>query len=186
RRARAGAAVTPLVGRDQEVGLLLARWEHVKDDRGHVVLLGGEPGIGKSRLVRVLTERLAAERSHRWECRCSAYHQDSALYSLIDLFERALQFDRDDAPAQRFTKLAAGLAQYGLALPETLSLWAAFLSLPLPDTAPPLDLTPQRQKEKIFEAIVALLLALAAEQPLLLIVEDLHWADPSTAEMTNF
>src|SRR5262249_22654531 len=82
----ATATVTPLVGRDQEVDLLLARWEHVKEDRGHVVLLGGEPGIGKSRLVRVLGERIADERSHRWECRCSAYHQDSALYPLIDLF----------------------------------------------------------------------------------------------------
>ena len=179
-RDSAAAAVTPLVGRDQEVGLLLARWEHVKDDRGHVVLLGGEPGIGKSRLVRVLTERISTERSHRWECRCSAYHQDSALYPLIGLF------DRDDAPAQRFAKLAAGLGRYGLALPETLSLWTAFLSLPLPDTVPPLDLTPQRQKEKTFEAIVALLLALAAEQPLLLIVEDLHWADPSTLELVDF
>ncbi len=185
-RDAAAAAVTPLVGRDQEVGLLLAHWEHVKDNRGHVVLLGGEPGIGKSRLVRVLTERISAERSHRWECRCSAYHQDSALYPLIDLFERVLQFDRDDAPAQRLAKLAAGLARYGLALPEALSLWTAFLSLPLPDTVRPLDLTPQRRKEMTFEAIVALLLALAAEQPLLLIVEDLHWADPSTLELVDF
>jgi class 3 adenylate cyclase/predicted ATPase len=185
RDAAAAVTVTPLVGRDQEVGLLLARWDHVKDDRGHVVLLGGEPGIGKSRLVRVLEERIAAEPSTRWECRCSPYHQDSALYPFIDLFERALQFDRDEAPAERFAKLEARLARYGLAVPEALALWAGFLSLPLPDTVPTLDLTPQRQKEKTFEAIVALLLALAAEQPLLLIVEDLHWADPSTLELVD-
>src|SRR4030095_12469062 len=148
--------VTPLVGRDQEVGLLLARWEHVRDGRGHVVLLSGEPGIGKSRLVRVLKEHIATERSLRWECRCSAYHQDSALYPLIDLFERALQFDRDEAPSQRLTKLHAGLARYGLAQREALSLWAALLSLPQPDQDPASSLTPQRQKEKTFEAIVAL------------------------------
>ena len=184
--ASVAAPVTPLVGRDQEVGLLLARWEHVKEGRGHIVLLSGEPGIGKSRLARVLKDHIAAERSLRWECRCSAYHQDSALYPLIDLFERALQFDRDDTPARRLAKLEAGLVRYGPTSPETLALWAALLSLPLPDTCPSLNLTPQHQKEGTLEAIVALLLALAAEQPLLLIIEDLHWADPSTLELVDF
>jgi class 3 adenylate cyclase/predicted ATPase len=181
-----GQTLTPLVGRDQEVGLLLDRWEHVKDGRGHVVLLSGEPGIGKSRLARVLKDHIAAERCVRWECRCSPYHQDSALYPLIDLFQRTLEFDRDDAPGERFAKLAAGLARYDVARPEVVALWAALLSLPVPDQHPPLDFTPQRQKEKTFEAIVALLLALAAEQPLLFVVEDLHWADPSTRELVDF
>ena len=90
-------AVTPLVGRDQEIGLLLERWEHVKDGRGHVILLVGEPGIGKSRLVQALKERIPGEQCHRWEGRCSAYHQDSALYPLIDLFEHAFLFERDDS-----------------------------------------------------------------------------------------
>ncbi len=182
----ATTAVTPLVGRDQEVGLLLADWEHVKDRHGHVVLLTGEPGIGKSRLIRVLKDHLSAERSLRWECRCSAYHQDSALYPLIDLFERTLQFDRDDAAAARLAKLEIGLARYRLTSPEALALWAALLSLPLPDTVLPLTLTPQRQKDRTFEAIVTLLLAVAAEQPLLLVIEDLHWADPSTLELIDF
>ena len=184
--ASAAGALTPLVGRDQEVGLLLDRWEHVKDGRGHVVLLSGEPGIGKSRLVRVLKDHIAAERSLSWECRSSPYHQDSALYPLIDLFERVLQFDREDAAPERVAKIEAELAPYGLAQPETVSLWAAFLSLPVPEQHPPLNLTPQRQKEKTFEAIVALLLAHGAEQPLLFIVEDLHWADPSTRELVDF
>ena len=184
--ASAAEALTPLVGRDQEVGLLLDRWEHVRDGRGHVVLLSGEPGIGKSRLVRVLKDHITAEGSLSWECRSSPYHQDSALYPLIDLFERALQFDRDDALLERVAKIEAGLVRYGLAQPETVSLWAAFLSVAVPEQYPPLNLTPQRQKEKTFEAIVALLLALAAEQPLLFIVEDLHWADPSTRELVDF
>jgi class 3 adenylate cyclase/predicted ATPase len=179
-------SLTPLVGRDQEVGLLLDRWEHVKDGRGHVVLLSGEPGIGKSRLVRVMKDHIAAEGNLRWECRCSPYHQDSALYPLIDLFARALQFDRDDAPPERIAKIEAGLARYGVAQPEAVSLWAALLSVPVPERYPPLNLTPQRQKEKTFEAIMALLLALAAEQPLLFIIEDLHWADPSTRELVDF
>ena len=181
----AAAPLTPLVGRDQELGLLLARWEHVKDERGHVVLLGGEPGIGKSRLVTTLLDRVATERSFRWECRCSAYHQDSSLYPLIELFERAFQLDRDEPPSHRFAKLQAGLARYGLAVPETISLWAALLSLPVHDSVPPLNLTPQRQKEKTFEAVVSLVLAVAAQQPLLLILEDLHWADPSTLELVD-
>jgi predicted ATPase len=150
------------------------------------LLLSGEPGIGKSRLVRVLKDHIAAEGSRSWECRSSPYHQDSALYPLIDLFERVLQFDREDAPPARVAKIEAGLVRYGLAQPETVSLWAPFLSLPVPDQHPPLNLTPQRQKEKTFEAIVALLLAHAAEQPLLFIVEDLHWADPSTRELVDF
>jgi class 3 adenylate cyclase/predicted ATPase len=184
--ASAAEALTPLVGRDQEVGLLLDRWEHVKDGRGHLVLLSGEPGIGKSRLVRVLKDHIAAEGHLSWECRCSPYHQDSALYPLIDLFERALQFDRDDTPPERVAKIEARLGRYGLAQPEAVSLWAAFLSVAVPDQHLPLNLTPQRQKEKTFETIVALLLALASEQPLLLIVEDLHWADPSTRELFDF
>jgi class 3 adenylate cyclase/predicted ATPase len=178
--------LTPLVGRDQEVGLLLDRWEHVKDGRGHMVSLSGEPGIGKSRLARVLKDHIAVERCFRWECRCSPYHQDSALYPLIDLFERTLQFDRDDAPPERLAKLRAGLDRYDLAQAEAVSLWAALLSISVSDQHPPLELTPPRQKERTFEAILALLLAVAAEQPLLLIIEDLHWADPSTLEFVDF
>jgi len=151
-----------------------------------VVLLSGEPGIGKSRLVRVLKDHIAAAGFLSWECRSSPYHQDSALYPLIDLFERVLKFDRDDAPPERVVKIEAGLDRYGLARPETVSLWAAFLSVEVADPHPPSNLTPQRQKEKTFEAIVALLMALAAEHPLLFIVEDLHWADPSTRELVDF
>ena len=137
--ASGAGALTPLVGRDQEVGLLLDRWEHVKDGRGHVVLLSGEPGIGKSRLVRVLKDHIAAEGSRCWECRSSPYHQDSALYPLIDLFERMLQFDREDAAPERLAKIEAGLGRYGLVQPDTVSLWAAFLSLPAPDQHPAIE-----------------------------------------------
>jgi hypothetical protein len=184
--AAAPETLTPLVGRDQGVGLLLDRWEHVVDGRGHVVLLSVEPGIGKSRLARVVKERVATEQRMRWECRCSPYHQDSALYPLLDLFARLLQFDRADAPSARLARVEARLVRYDLWRPEAVALWAALLSVPLPDGHPPLDLRPQRQEEKTFEAMAALLLAIAAEAPLLFIVEDLHWADPSTREFVEF
>jgi predicted ATPase/class 3 adenylate cyclase len=180
------AGLTPLVGREQEVGLLLGRWDQAKDGLGQVVLLSGEAGIGKSRLVRVLKEHVASEPHTRWECRCSAYHQDSALHPMIDLFEHALTFSRDDAPAEKLRKLELGLARYDLARPDTVALWASFLSVPLPERYPALRLTPQRHKQKTFEAIATLLLALATEHPMVFIVEDLHWVDPSTLELLSF
>src|SRR5262245_999386 len=180
------AAITPLVGRDEEVGLLLHRWERVNEGLGQVVFLSGEPGIGKSRLVRALKDRIQGERHTRWECRCSAYSQDSALFPMLDLFERALQFERDEPPRERLAKIEAALARLGLAEPVTTSLWAAFLSIPLPESYQPLNLTPPRQKQKTFEAILGLLLALAAEQPVLFVIEDLHWIDPSTLELLDF
>ncbi len=185
RDTSASGGFTPLVGREQEVGLLLSRWEQVKDGLGQVVLLSGEPGIGKSRLVRTLKEHIAGEPHTRWECRCSAYHQDSALYPVVDLFERALQFGRDELPDQKLAKIDAALARYGLAQPEAVALWAALLSVPLRENHRPLNLTPQRQKQKTFEAILGLLHALATEQPLVFIIEDLHWGDPSTRELLD-
>jgi class 3 adenylate cyclase/predicted ATPase len=177
--------LTPLVGREQEVGLLLSRWEQVKEGLGQAVLLSGEPGIGKSRLVRTLKEHIAGESHTRWECRCSAYHHDSALYPVVDLFERALQFGREEPPTGKLAKIEAALARYGLAQPEAVALWAALLSVPTREDHPPLNLTPQRQKQKTFEAILSLLLALAAEQPVIFIIEDLHWVDPSTRELLD-
>jgi class 3 adenylate cyclase/predicted ATPase len=174
--------LTPLVGRETEVTLLRERWAQARDGLGQVVLLSGEAGIGKSRLVMALKEYVADEPHSRWECRCSPYFQDSALYPLIDRSQRTLQFGRDESPATKLQKLEAGLERYGLAQPETVALWAALLSVPLTDAYPPLNLTPQRQKQQTLEAMVALLLALAAEQPVLFIIEDVHWIDPSTLE----
>lgn len=177
--------LTPLVGREQEVGLLVDRWEQVKEGLGQVVLVSGEAGVGKSRLVHVLKEHVADELLIRWECRCSAYHQDSALFPVIDLMERALEFSRDESPQDKLRKIEKGLARCGLADPEAVSLWASLLSVPLPERYRPLNLTPQRQKQKTFEAVVRLLLALAAQAPMLFIVEDLHWIDPSTQELLD-
>ncbi len=131
--AAGSTGLTPLVGREQEVGLLRERWTQVKDGFGQVVLLSGEAGIGKSRLVQVLKEQVATE-PQAWltPCQCSPYHQNSALYPMIDLLERvALRFEREESPQQKLSKLEGFLVQYGLPLAETVPLFAALLSLPL-------------------------------------------------------
>ncbi len=177
--------LTPLVGREQEIGLLVDRWEQVREGLGQVVLVSGEAGVGKSRLIQVLKEHVADQPHTRWECRCSPYHQDSALYPVIDLIQRALEFRRDESSQEKLRKIEGGLERYGLAELETVALWASLLSVPLSDRYPSLNLTPQRQKQKIFEAVLRLLLALAAQAPMLLVVEDLHWVDPSTQEFLD-
>jgi class 3 adenylate cyclase len=178
---------TPLVGREQEIGLLRERWAQVKDGLGQVVLLSGEAGIGKSRLVQVLTEQVATE-PQAWltPCQCSQYYQNTALYPWIDLLERvALRFEREEAPAQKLSKLEGFLVQYGLALAETVPLFAALLSLPLPADYTPLMLSPEQQKQRTLQALLTILLRIAAQQPVLFVMEDLHWVDPSTLELLN-
>ncbi len=179
------AGLTSLVGREQEVGLLLERWARVKDGVGQVVWLSGEAGIGKSRMVQELKGHLADEPHTRLELRCSSYHRHSGLYPVIDLLQRALQFERDDPPEAKLQKLEEALAPYPISRPETVPLLAALLSLPAPARYPPLILTPQRQKQKTLQALVTVLLAMAMERPLLLVAEDLHWIDPSTLELLN-
>ena len=185
--AAGSMGLTPLVGREQEVALLLERWEQVKDGFGQVVLLSGEAGIGKSRLVRVLTHHVARE-PQAWltPCQCSPYHQNTALYPMIELLERvALRFDREEPPQQRLRKLEDFLAQYGLPLWEAVPLFATLLSLPLPAEYAPLPLSPAQQKQKTLHALLTILLRIAAQQPVLFVMEDLHWVDPSTLELLS-
>src|SRR5713226_414460 len=125
--------LTPLVGREQEVGLLLERWEQVKTGHGHVVLLTGDAGIGKSRLVQMLKDHVAHEPHMRWECRSSEYYQNTALFPLVDLFQRLLQFQAEDTPDEKLGKLEQALSQYRLPVEESVQLFAPLLSLPLPE-----------------------------------------------------
>jgi len=178
--------LTPLVGREQEVGLLLERWEQAKAGQGQVVLLSGEAGIGKSRLVQMLKEHVANELHIRWECRSLPYYQNTALYPLTELFQRTLQWQPEETPDEKLGKLEQTLSQYRLPLEETVLLFAPLLSLPVPEQAyPPLHLSPQRQRQKTLETISAILLELAEHHPVLFIVEDLHWTDPTTLELLH-
>jgi len=177
--------LTPLVGREQEVGLLLARWDRAKEGEGQVVLLSGEAGIGKSRLVQVLKEHVEGESHARIENHCSPYYQNSPLYPVIGHLQRLLEFGRQDSPEEKINKLEGALEHYGFSLQEEVPLFASLLSIPLPDRYPSLTHTPQRQKQKTLEALLAWLLKEAEKQTLLFIMEDLHWADPSTLEFLS-
>jgi TOMM system kinase/cyclase fusion protein len=179
---------TPLVGREQEIGLLRERWAQVKEGVGQVVLLSGEAGIGKSRLVQMLQEHVAAE-PQTWltPCQCSPYYQNTALYPMIDLLERVvLRFDREESPQQKLSKLEGHLVQYGFPLAEAVPLHASLLSIPLTTDYAPLTMAPEQQKQKTLHALLTTLLRIAAQQPLLFVMEDLHWVDPSTLEFLSF
>ena len=175
------AALTPLVARESEISLLLDRWDQAKDGEGQVLLLSGEPGIGKSRMLQVLTERLAGESHTRLRYQCSPYYTNSAFYPLITQIERASGFAREDTPEQKLDKLEATLAQGTDDVAAQAPLIAAILSLPL-DRYPPLTLSPQKQKELAISAFAEQVVGLAARHPVLMVVEDAHWIDPTTME----
>jgi predicted ATPase/class 3 adenylate cyclase len=178
---------TPLVGREQESGLLRERWAQVKEGIGQVVLLSGEAGIGKSRLVQVLQEHVATE-PQVWLTpgQCSPYYQNTALYPIIDLLERVvLRFAPEEAPRQKLRKLEGFFVQCGLPLAETVPLFAALLSLPLSADYTPLTLSPAQQKQHTMHALLTILLRIAVQQPVLFVMEDLHWVDPSTLEFLS-
>ncbi len=179
--------LTPIVGREQESNLLFERWQWIKEGIGQVVHLYGDAGIGKSRLVKVL-EKHVAQDPQAWltPCQCSAYHQNSAFYPVIDLLERfALQFEPGDGQTDKLNRLEGFLVQYGFELPEVVPVFCDLLSVPLGDKYYPSTLSPERQKKLIFETMLRVLLEIASRQPLLLVIEDLHWADPTTLEFLN-
>jgi class 3 adenylate cyclase/tetratricopeptide (TPR) repeat protein len=176
------ATTTPLIGRDEEIDLLLRRWQQAKGGDGQVVLISGEPGIGKSRIAETIFERLSDEPHIRLRYFCSPHHQDSALYPSIAQLERAAGFRRDDANEQRLDKLEAVLARGTNDLSGAAPLLAELLSIPTGDRYPPLNLTPQKRKEKTLHAQLAQVEGLAAQRPVLMTWEDVHWSDPTTRE----
>ena len=177
------AGITPLVGREEEIGLLLKRWDQAKDGDGQVVLLSGEAGVGKSRILRSFRERLEDELRNRVLYYCSPYHQNSAFYPAIDQLERGLRFGKEDGAAAKLDKLEAALGDLGLPVAEIAPLLASLLSLPAGDRYAPPPVGAEEMKKKILEALVTVFEAMASQDPVLMVIEDVHWIDPSTLEL---
>src|SRR5215467_10614064 len=173
---------TPLVGRDEELDLLLRCWQQAKAGEGRVVLISGEPGIGKSRLSAALSQRIRADPHIRLRYFCSPHHQDSALYPVIAQLERAAGFARNDTVEEKLGKLRALLLR-GARDENDIALLAALLSLP--NSAADLNLSPQRKREMLFEAELHQLEALARRRPVLMVFEDAHWIDPTSRELLD-
>jgi class 3 adenylate cyclase/predicted ATPase len=172
----------PLVGRDEELDLLLRRWERAKSGAGQVVLLSGEAGIGKSRLTVALLERLGREPHTRLRSYCSPQHTDSALFPVIGQMLRAAGIAHDDSPQAKMDKLDALLA-ISSTPPEDAALFAEMLSLPNDGRYPPVEVEPQLRRQKTLNALCSLLEAVARMNPVLMIFEDAHWTDPTSLEL---
>ena len=180
-----GGPLTPLVGREHELGIVLERWASAKQGRGQVVLISGEPGIGKSRIIRTLRERLAGEPHVAVSHFCSPYHTNTALHPIITQLERAAGFAPDDGPETKLAKLEMLLRQATGRLDEATPLIAALLDIPSGERYPALNLSPQRQKQRTLEVLIEQLVGLARHRPVLDVHEDVHWADPSTLELLD-
>ena len=179
------ARSTPFVGRETELDQLLEHWGHARKGSGQAVLLSGEAGIGKTRLVQVVTERIAGDSHARLTCRCSPYFEFSAFHPVIDLLERWLQFQRKDSPEEKLKQLETVLGEFDLPQDEVVPLFAELLSIPTTDHYPPMMLEPQLKKQKTIKSLIDLLVEMSKREAVMLIVEDLHWIDPSTLELLD-
>jgi class 3 adenylate cyclase/tetratricopeptide (TPR) repeat protein len=181
KAAHGGIELAPLVGRDDETVLLGDRWRQACSGEGQVVLIGGQAGIGKSRLTQGLREGIAEPHAALYY-QCSPYHLNSPLQPFIEQLELSAGFARDDAPERRLEKLEAAIASGGVQSAEAARLFVALLSLPT-ERYPPLNLSPQKQKEKTLEALADRVEALARQGPVLMVIEDVHWIDPTSQEL---
>lgn len=173
--------LTPLVGRERELELLLERWSRSRDGSNHIVFMSGEAGIGKSRLVQALKEQTRSETCSMLECQGSPYHQHTAFWPMLALFPHVFQWEPQEPTEIKVSKMEQFLEQIQLPQKEMMPLLIHLLSLP-DKGYPPLELTPEQQRLKTFEALLKVIFGLAELHPILLVMEDLHWMDPSTLE----
>ena len=178
-------AMTPIVGREQELELLLDRWQQAQEGEGQIVLLSGEPGIGKSRVMSTLRERLEAQGVATLRFQCSPYHINSAFYPNIDNFERALKFNRDETPDSKLDKLEALIVTHFGRPINDVRFIASLLSIPYEERYAALPMTPQKFKDETLRTLVDLFEASAKKQPTVILFEDAHWADPTSLEVLD-
>ena len=174
--------LTPLVGREQELGLLMERWALAQDGEGQVVLLSGEPGIGKSRILNALRERGEGQGAQALRFQCSPYHVNSAFWPSINNFEWALKFGREETPESKLDKLEAFVVGHYVRPLSDVRFLASMLSIPCEERYGVLSMTPQKHKDETLRTLVDLTEAAARKQPSVMLFEDLHWADPTTLE----
>ena len=175
-----GTALTRFVGREHELGLLQERWRLAEGGEGQVVLLSGEAGIGKSRLVQSIRQQADDEPSFRLPYQCSPHHTSSALYPVIQHLARSCHFAVDDGPDAKLDKLEKSLRLAGLAVDAVAPLFATLLTLPGESRYGALDLEPQELRDRTIEALIGQVLALSSRRPVLFVLEDCHWIDPTT------
>ncbi len=180
-----GTNTTALVGRDAEVGLLLQRWADARAGRGQTVLISGEAGIGKSRMLQTLGERIAGEPHISLRYQCSPYHSASSLHPIITQLQHAAGITPEDSPDRKLDKLEQLPKPIDADVHEYFALLAALLSIPTGDRYLPLAMPPQRQKEKLLEALIGGLTRAASEHPAIVFFEDVHWIDPTTLELLD-
>jgi class 3 adenylate cyclase/tetratricopeptide (TPR) repeat protein len=179
------AGLTDLIGRENELNFLLERQRRAWKGEGQIVLISGEPGIGKSRLAAALDERIASEPHTRLRYQCSPYDTNSALRPFIAQLERAARFKTDDTPEQRLDKLEALLSMTASRIQSVAPLFAALLSIPFGERYPPLALSPIQQRRRTLAALLDQFEGLARKQPVLLLCEDVHWADATSLELLD-
>ena len=177
--------VTPLIGREEELDLLLRRWSQTRDGEGQVVLLSGEPGIGKSRILNALRERLEAQGVQALRFQCSPYHVNSAFWPIIDNFERTLKFARDESTEAKLDQLEALVVTHYLRPLTDVRFVTSILSIPCEQRYGTLPITPQKHKDETLRTLVDLVEAAARKQPSVMLFEDAHWADPTTLEVLD-
>ena len=179
------ASTTTLIGREEELDLLLRRWTQTKAGEGRAIHITGEPGIGKSRLAQALVEGLVGDRHTCVQCHCSPYHTDSALHPVINHLLRAAGIEHNDKGEERLAKLEALLERSNSRLSETVPLLAPLLSIPLGEGYTPMDLSPQRRRERTLAAVIDHIAGLTIQQPVLMVFEDAHWIDPTSLELLS-